>query len=187
MRIFIALDIPKEIRDRLSEYAERMRPLAPEARWARIEGLHVTLKFIGEVSDARVQEVKAALAQVKAKPFEVEFKDVGFFPSHASGRVFWAGVHASEALPQLASNIEDALEKLGIPKEKRPYQPHLTLAKAGEGPGAKYRFNVLRQKLDPKAPPQFGTMTAKEFYLYRSEIMRGGARYTKLERYSLDL
>lgn len=71
MRIFIALDIPAEIRARLTEYMERARLLSPEARWARVEGLHVTLKFVGEVSDARVQEMKTALASVKAAPFAV--------------------------------------------------------------------------------------------------------------------
>ena len=89
MRIFIALDLPEEIRVHLREYIERMRPLAPDAPWVRAESLHVTLKFIGEAKDPRVEEVKGVLRQIKSAPFEVEFKDVGFFPSHNSGRVFW--------------------------------------------------------------------------------------------------
>ena len=183
MRLFVALDIPKQVRDSLVQYSDAMRPLAPEARWARVEGLHVTLKFIGEVSDAKVEEIKKALKAIKSQPFEINFGGVGFFPRHASGRVFWAGVQAPEALGQLAASIDVALVPLGIARETRPYQPHLTLAKAGEGPGAGTRFNVLRQRLNPEQPPQFGTMTAQEFFLYRSEIMRGGARYTKIERF----
>ena len=93
MRIFIALDIPPEVRARMNEYMERARTLAPEARWARVEGLHVTLKFVGEVSDARVQEMKTALASVKAAPFAVRFESVGFFPNAKAARVFWAGVN----------------------------------------------------------------------------------------------
>ncbi|HEY6972102.1 MAG TPA: RNA 2',3'-cyclic phosphodiesterase, partial [Candidatus Angelobacter sp.] len=183
---FIALDIPVEIRDRLSQYVDRIRRLAPDARWARIESLHVTLKFIGEVPDAKVQEIQTALATVKARPFDVVFKDIGFFPTPRSARVFWAGVNASDALPQLASAVEDAVEKLGIPREKRAYHAHLTLARAPEGSASKHCFRLLQEKLSAEEPPQFGTMSAQEFFLYRSQIMRGGARYTKLQRFPLE-
>ena len=74
MRLFIALDIPTDIRERLSQYVDRVRRYAPEARWARIESLHVTLKFIGEVKDAKVAEIKAALPAIQCPQFPVEFK-----------------------------------------------------------------------------------------------------------------
>lgn len=81
MRLFIALDIPQDVRERISAYVERIRSLCPDARWARVDGLHVTLKFIGEIPDARVPEVSKALAGIKARPFDVKFDNVGFFPS----------------------------------------------------------------------------------------------------------
>lgn len=185
MRLFIAVDIPAEVRERLSQYLERVRPLAPDARWARIESLHVTLKFVGEVNDAKAAEIKAALAPIKAQPFQVQFKEIGFFPNPRSARVFWAGVSASDALPQLTSTIETAVEKLGIPREKRAYHAHLTLARAPEGGALRYCFRLLQERLSGEAPPQFGTMFAQEFFLYQSQIMRGGARYTKLQRFPL--
>lgn len=185
MRLFIAVDIPAEVRERLSQYLERVRPLAPDARWARIESLHVTLKFVGEVNDAKAAEIRAALAPIKAQPFQVQFKEIGFFPNPRSARVFWAGVSASDALPQLASTIETAVEKLGIPREKRAYHAHLTLARAPEGGALRYCFRLLQERLSGEAPPQFGTMFAQEFFLYQSQIMRGGARYTKLQRFPL--
>jgi 2'-5' RNA ligase len=183
MRLFIALDIPAEIREQLNRYMDRLRPLAPDARWARVESLHVTLKFIGEVKDAKLPEIKAALGPIKAEPFAVEFKDVGFFPAPKSARVFWAGVHATEALAQLASAVEAAVEKVGIAREKRAYHPHLTLARAPEG--ARHCFRLLQERLSTEESPYFGTMTAQEFFLYQSQIMRGGSRYTKLERFAL--
>ena len=186
MRIFIALDLPEEIRVHLREYIERMRPLAPDAPWVRAESLHVTLKFIGEAKDPRVEEVKGVLRQIKSAPFEVEFKDVGFFPSHNSGRVFWVGVHDGDALPALAGNIDQALQKIGIPGETRDYHPHLTLARAGTKKGAYQTFKQLPKGVNPEEHPYFGKMTAREFFLYRSELSRGGARYTKLERFGLD-
>ena len=180
MRIFIALDIPVEIRARLSEYMERARALTTEARWARVEGLHVTLKFIGHVDDAVVEKIKAALASIRAAPFEVKFTNVGFFPNPNAARVFWAGVDGGDHLPRLASSIDAAMEKLGFPRETKPYHPHLTLARTSSRP--------LRESkpllADP--PPQFGTMTAREFFLYQSQPQKGGSKYTKLERFGLE-
>jgi 2'-5' RNA ligase len=180
MRVFIALDIPAEIRARLTEYMERARLLAPEARWARVEGLHVTLKFIGHVDDAVVEKIKAELRLIKATPFEVEFSGVGFFPNPNAGRVFWAGVNGGDSLPKLASTIDAAMEKIGIPRETKPYHPHLTLARTSSRP-----LRGLKPLLD-EPPPQFGTMTAREFFLYQSQPQKGGSKYTKLERFEFE-
>lgn len=185
MRLFIALDIPAEVRERLDQYVDRVRRLAPDARWARIESLHITLKFIGEVKDAKLEEIESVLAPIKASPFQVEFQDIGFFPTPRSARVFWAGVHALEALPQLATAVETAVEQVGVAREKRPYHPHLTLARAPESSTARHCFRLLQERLSGEDPPQFGTMTAHEFFLYQSRIMRGGSRYTKLRRFAL--
>lgn len=185
MRLFVALDIPAEVRERLRQYVERLRIYAPEARWARTESLHVTLKFIGEVSEAKVQEIKNTLAGVKSEPFQIDFKDIGFFPTPKSSRVFWAGVYAPDALKHLAGSIDELLEKTGIAREKRPYHPHLTLARAPEGGASKHCFRLLQERLSAEPAPQFGTMTAQEFFLYQSQIMRGGSRYTKLQRFPL--
>jgi len=185
VRIFIALDIPSEIRARMIEYMERARALAPEARWARPEGLHVTLKFIGEASEARVEQIKAALAEVKTTPFEVAFEKVGFFPTPKSPRVFWIGLEGGDALSTLADLIDNATHSVGIPKEDRAYSPHLTLARSGSGPGAQHQLKPLATLLHDHAPPQFGTMTAREFFLYLSQPQRGGSKYTKLQRFEL--
>lgn len=183
MRIFIALDIPAEIRARLAQYIERVRAYAPDARWARVEGLHVTLKFIGEVKDAKLEEFQSALATVKAVPFEMIFGSIGFFPTPKSPRVFWAGVQNGDALPQLATAVDQALSKLGIAREEKPYNPHLTLARAGTRDPQSLK--ALAPLLTVEAAPQFGTMTAREFWLYRSQPGPGGSKYTKLQRYGL--
>jgi len=180
MRIFVALDIPQEIRARMTEYMERARSYAPEARWARVEGLHVTLKFVGEASDELVHQIKAGLAGVKAKPFEVKFEGVGFFPNPKAARVFWIGVNGGEALPGLAAAVDMTLETLGIARENKDYHPHLTLARASSHP--------LRElaPLLSLSSVHFGTMTAREFCLYQSQPQKGGSKYTKLERFRLE-
>ena len=180
MRLFIALDIPADIRARLTEYMERARALASEARWARVEGLHVTLKFIGHVDDAAVEKIKAALSAIKATPFEVKFTGVGFFPNPNAGRVFWTGVDGGNSLPKLASTIDAAMEKLGIARETKHYHPHLTLARTNSRP-----LRGLKPLLE-EPTPQFGTMTAREFFLYQSQPQKGGSKYTKLERFELE-
>ena len=185
MRIFIALDIPAEIRSQIREYMERGRPYAPEARWARPEGLHVTLKFVGEVSEAKVQEIKSALVAVKAQPFDVTFSGAGFFPTAKSPRVFWIGVEGGEPLPRLARAIDDTTHRLGIAKEERAFSPHLTLARSADRSGRSHLLRPLQHLLEREPVPQFGTMTAQEFWLYRSELARGGSKYTKLERYEI--
>jgi 2'-5' RNA ligase len=186
MRIFVGLAIPEEIRARLAEYMQRVRSHAPDAPWVKPESLHVTLKFIGESNDARVQQVKDALARIRAVPFTVEFKDVGFFPNHKSGRVFWAGVHGGAELPQLASQVDQELETLGIEREKRDYHPHLTLARSGSRSASHNALKQLPQGINPEEHPHFGTMTAREFFLYKSELLRSGARYTKIERFPFE-
>lgn len=183
MRLFIALDIPGEIRKRLAEYMERVRSYAGDARWARVEGLHVTLKFIGEVKDPRPEEIKKALNAVKAPAFEVSFGNIGFFPGPKSPRVFWVGVQSGQELPCLAATIDKTTEKLGIAREERAFSPHLTLGRASTRDPQSLKG--LAPLLTAEETPQFGTMTAREFWLYQSQPGPGGSKYTKLQRYPL--
>jgi 2'-5' RNA ligase len=186
MRIFIALDIPAEIRTRIAAFVDHARPYAPEAKWARIEGLHITLKFVGEVNDAKVQELRSALSAVKAGPFDVTFSGAGFFPTPNAPRVFWVGVEGGEGLPSLAAAIDNSTHELGIAREARAFNAHLTLARSRSGAGSGQLLRPLRNLVEAEPSLQFGTMTAREFFLYRSELQRGGARYTKLERFGLE-
>ena len=193
MRIFIALDLEEEIRLRIQRFIEEMRGLAPGALWANPESLHVTLKFIGEKPESAVKEIEAALGRIKGEPVQLSFRGCGFFPNPKAARVFWVGIDSQE-LPGLAKNAARALAEIGIPPEERAYTPHLTLARAGGGSGAPHRqrsdeanqrFARLQEKLANLPEPDFGTMTAREFFLYRSELGRGGSRYTKIARFSL--
>src|SRR5437016_7218427 len=112
MRVFIALDIEDAIRDRISRFMDGVREFAPDARWVRPESLHVTLKFIGEQPDPKLQEIERALAGIHAPSTTVSFRGYGFFPSPRSARVFWVGVEGDENLPRLAGLVERSLEPL---------------------------------------------------------------------------
>jgi len=184
MRLFVALDIPEDVRARISAFADRVRPLCADARWARVEGLHITLKFIGEFPDANVPELTKTLGKVKAQPFDVSFENIGFFPSPKSPRVFWIGVSGGDELPRLADAVSEALAGIGIAREEKAYSPHLTLARTGSQRGPGQNLKALTGLLTREVET-FGKMTAHEFFLYRSQLGRGGSTYTKLERFEL--
>jgi RNA 2',3'-cyclic 3'-phosphodiesterase len=193
MRIFIALDIDDAIRARLEVFLNGVRGFAPEARWVRPESMHVTLKFIGEKPSDAVEGITQALGVVRAGAIEISFRGYGFFPTSKAPRVFWVGIGASPELAALAKSVDEATAALGVPREEHEFSPHLTLARRG-GSGAPHwrkgdredpAFQRLQEKLAAMPALEFGTMTAREFFLYQSQLMPGGARYTKIARFGL--
>jgi 2'-5' RNA ligase len=194
MRLFIALDIDESIRQRIALFAEGVSGFAPDARWVKPESLHVTLKFIGEQSETQVDPIKSALATIHASAIEVRFGNYGFFPTAKSARVFWIGMEAGPQLAALAASIDEKMTTLGIPKEDRPFSPHLTLARGAGGSGSPRRrkddapnriFQHLQEKLAALSTPEFGTMTARAFFLFQSQLSPKGSKYTKLARFEL--
>jgi len=195
MRIFVALDIDDAIRERIARFMEGVSGFAPDARWIRPESLHVTLKFIGEKPVEAVDGIKRALAVVHAEPMEITFRGYGFFPTAKAARVFWVGIESGPQLVSLAKAVDEATFALGIPKEDHPFSPHLTLARGGGRSGApswrkgdspNKNFQRLQEKLSTMPTPEFGTMAAREFFLYQSQLLRGGSRYTKIARFALE-
>jgi 2'-5' RNA ligase len=193
MRLFVALDLDAGIRRRIAQYIAEVRSSAPDVRWVASESLHVTLKFIGEQPDTMVKQIEAAMASVNSPAITIGVRGAGFFPKANSARVFWVGIE-SDGMAQLAKSIDEALAGIGISAEDRAFSPHLTLARAGGGSGApgwrrgdkpNRKFLPLQEKLEQSPAPDFGTMTAREFFLYRSQLSSRGSRYTKLSRFGL--
>jgi 2'-5' RNA ligase len=194
MRLFVAIDIDEAIRERLARFLDGVRGFAPahDVRWVRPESLHLTLKFIGEAGPERAQQIQRALSAVRAQTAELSFKGYGFFPTPKAPRVFWIGIQAGPNLPTLAAVVDAALAPFNTTRERAPYTPHLTLARAGSGrpqhgPGdaPSPRFQKLQEKLAGAPEPEFGTMTAREFFLYESKLSPAGAEYRKIERFAL--
>jgi 2'-5' RNA ligase len=180
VRLFVALDIPENVRQSLATLVQQLRITAPTARWVRMEGVHITLKFIGETSPENAERIRAALVQVRASgPIEMRFAGLGFFPNSRRPRVLWVGIEAGNSLRELATSIENVLEPLGIAREKRDFSPHITLARMESPKGIK-QLQVAVEKL---GSPDFGCACASQFYLYQSVLKRGGAEYTRLVSY----
>ncbi len=192
MRLFVALDLDPAIRERMASFLDGVRGFAPDVRWVRAESLHITLKFIGEQPDRKLETIGKALGEIQSAATGLNFHGYGFFPSARSARVFWVGLDADEHLAKLAGLVEQALEPLDIPREGRAFSPHLTLAR-GRSAAPQRRpddlpsraFQHLQEKLSALPPPEFGTMTAREFFLYQSKLSPAGSQYTKLQGFPL--
>ena len=194
MRLFVAVDIDDAIRERITRFLEGVRGFAPDARWVRPESLHVTLKFIGEKPEEEVENIKRVLETIEAGTFEMNIRGYGFFPSARAPRVFWVGIDGGPKLTSLAAMVDEKLARLDIPKEEHAFTPHLTLARGAGGSGSPRKkkgdhpnrcFQHLQEKLTALPSPEFGTMTAREFFLYRSQLSPRGSTYTKLAGFAL--
>jgi RNA 2',3'-cyclic 3'-phosphodiesterase len=181
MRLFVALDLGESVRVALSEFCDKLRVEFPSARWVRTAGIHVTLKFIGEVQETLVPQIEAALCNVHFdEPVEMKFRGAGFFPDARRPRVFWVGIDSSPNLAKIAAQIESQLEPLGIARESCEFKPHLTVARIQDSRGIEKLHDALRRQ----GPLDFGTMRTSEMHLYRSELGRGGAKYMRLKTFA---
>lgn len=192
MRLFIALDIDDAIRRQIGQFMDGVRGFAPDVRWVHAGSFHITLKFIGEQTPEQMAAIKQVLAAIRPLATTVSFRGYGFFPNPKSARVFWVGMEADGHLAALAMATDEAVAALGVPPETHEFAPHLTLARSGSGRPGRMRgdapnraFARLQEKLAALPPPDFGTMTAREFFLYQSKLSPKGAEYTKLERFGL--
>jgi len=200
MRLFVALDIDAAIRQRLALFRADIKPLAPSARWVGIETFHVTLKFLGETAPSRLDAVQQALTTLQSGPVSISFRDTGFFPNARAAQVFWVGIDGGEPLVALAAQVDSALATLGFAREERPFSPHLTLARAADARtlrGASARpgfargdrpnslFAPVQQRLSQLTAPEFGSMTASEFFLFESKLSPAGAQYSKIGSFRL--
>src|SRR5260370_4355246 len=180
MRLFVALEIPSSVRENLADLLTFLRAVSPQTRWVRPENLHVTLKFIGEVPQENLAGIESALAGVRTdQPVTLDFRGVGFFPDEEHPRVFWAGIEASPNLKILAAGIEQATEKLGTSRERRPFSPHLTLARF-EPPRLPEK---LRAAIPEHAARDFGSLRTNQFHLIESKLKPSGAEYTTSESF----
>lgn len=180
MRAFIAIDIPDAIRAFLRQKQAAFRAAMADASWVRPEGIHLTLKFLGEISEAKVKEVTGALKTLgHFDPFSIGVRGFGFFPDARRPRVFWIGVEAPPDLGRLAERVDEAMSNIGFAREGRAFQPHLTLA----------RFRTPRPQpaietlLSRQGTDELLSFEVAEFFLFESKLSPEGAKYRKVERF----
>jgi 2'-5' RNA ligase len=176
LRLFTAIDIPPEVKDRLASLLDRLRPLA-KLHWIPAEKLHITTKFIGEWPEERLDELNRTLTAVACPaPVEVAIRRIGWLPNPRSARMLYAGVEASESLTALAAATERAAEGVGVAVEDRIYRPHVTLARTRKT----VPLDALKRALSEIELSAIGSYRASSFALYLS----AGGKYTKLQEFS---
>jgi 2'-5' RNA ligase len=172
LRLFVGIELPPEIKLRLSPLCAGV----PGVRWVDPENHHVTLRFIGEVDEGTAGDIDAALAQIKARRFEMALAGVGQFGE----RSLWVGVEKNPALVHLRDKIERAMVREGLPPEGRRYAPHVTLARL-KGTSDERLHAYLRQHALFRAQP----FTVGHFSLVASYLTKSGAIYEDQADYAL--
>ena len=176
IRLFIAIDIPEAIRMEL----EGLGRSIPNARPVPVDQLHLTLKFIGEVEENRILDIDDALKEINQAEFPLCLKGVGTFPPRGAPRILWAGVNPVDRIIALRNSIERTLAAIGIPRDKRKFVPHLTLARLNNCP-----IHPLQQCLAGNAFLQTPEFQVEDFHLYSSWLTRKGALHTLQSSYPL--
>lgn len=184
LRLFAALELPPRVLAQLAALAETLQAGAPKdaVRWVRPEGVHLTLKFYGEVETKRLRELQAVLteAATSADPLTFTLAGVGAFPNLMRPRVIWAGLAGDmAALKRLQAAVESASVRLGFAPEDKPFNPHLTLGRVNQ-PLRPQEHGRLARVLEQAQTPPGEPFTLDALSLMRSELRRGGALYTRL-------
>lgn len=184
LRLFIACELPHEVLNALGQVQDDLeRAGAEQLRWVRPEGIHLTLKFLGEVEAALVDDVVASLSAC-IQPFALRMR-----PDHLGGfggrrlRVVWVGLDGqTQELSELAKTVERALEPLGFPAERRPFAPHLTLARVRDRASATERER-LSSLLGSYQLPPLPEISLSRAALIQSILGPGGATYRTISRF----
>ena len=181
LRLFVACELPDEVRGALGRVQDDLRRLgADRLRWVRPEGIHITMKFLGAVEAERVGEIEGALTAA-VQPFEhrLGFEKLGNFGGNRA-RVLWIGLDGDvKGLTELAGRIDAALEPLGFPRERRPFAAHVTLARVPDEVPASVR-RTLPDVLARYQPLPLPPLVLSEVALMRSILGPGGSRYERL-------
>lgn len=181
LRLFTGIAAPPEINSSLDDFVRRLKPLA-RIRWSPASNFHITTKFIGAWAEERLDELKVALAAMpRSGAFRIAIRGFGFYPNPRNARIFWAGIEGGANLAELAARTDAVCGGLGIAVEKKPYSPHLTLARIDDPRG----LTPLQNALSKDAGIEFGDFEARAFHLYLSQPGRGGSVYTSLAEFPL--
>ena len=177
MRLFVGIDLPWELRHRISALATTG---IQGTRWVAPENFHLTLRFIGEVPPHRAEDIDIALAALRGKGFELTLAGVGTFSKGGRANILYVGVDRNPRLEHLRNKIETALHRVGFEPERRRYQPHVTLARIDNAPEFKLVEFVRAHNLF-----RAEAFTVSHFTLFSSQLGKEQSVYTAEVEYAL--
>lgn len=180
IRAFLAADPPREVLDEIDRIQDRLRKaIQGDIRWVRPEGIHLTLKFFGAISESDVANISQAVKNTTSdvKPFTLGIRRVGAFPDVKRPRVLWLGMDGDvEILIRLQKKVDAELQTYGFEKEERSFKPHLTLARIREPRGVIGLAKIMEKSEGYAA----GSFSVAGLNLFKSDLTPKGAVYTKL-------
>ena len=184
MRTFVAIDLEPEIKKNISQFIKELDNHNPNIRWVKNQGMHLTLKFIGEVPENKAEDIRSILMGLSSEYEHFPLKLVGtgtFPPRIRNPRILWVGIEESHELMSVQKDIEFMLEKLSISREKRKYFPHLTLGRV------KSNQNIMPvlDEMSRNKNTNFGNMDVKKITLFKSTLKPTGAEYSPLANIEL--
>jgi 2'-5' RNA ligase len=176
MRLFVALDLPWEIKEELADMSANI----PGARWVPTDNFHLTLRFIGEASRLQAEEIDLALATLRGRSFSFALSGLGWFEKAGRVSCLWAGVERNEDLARLQSKVETALHRIGLAPDRRRFTPHVALARMDTPVGPELTRFVAANNLYRSAP-----MRADNVTLFSSFLGKDQPTYTPEAEYAL--
>lgn len=187
IRAFIAVELPAEIQAQLEGVAKRLRAArATAVRWVAVQNIHLTLKFLGDTDPADLTRLGELLTPIAGQfpPVELSVGGLGSFPNNRQPRVIWVGVEIPPQIKALQRSIEAAAEKIGCPREDRPFSPHLTLGRVQKS-ASREEIAQISQALAAIQVGELGRFQATSFTLFRSDLRPSGSIYTPLAHFEL--
>lgn len=182
VRAFIAIELPEEVKAFLADTSSLLQKSGADVKWVKPEGMHLTLKFLGNVRTELIESIEHAARLVFApqRPIPLGIKNLGTFPTLKRPRVVWAGCEdARNRLPPLVATLEDALLSMGFAKEKRAFNPHLTLGRVRSNEGLSSLVAAVRETMDLTGPG----FVAVDAVLFESILSPSGAQYREICRF----
>lgn len=188
LRTFIAVELPAGIQKAISQSTAPLRNSLSKSlvRWVVPQNVHLTLKFLGDVSSTNLEQLVAALKVEAAvhEMFTMSVVGLGAFPNPRRARVIWVGLKAPPALEAIQRGVEAAAERLGYAPEERPFSPHLTIGRVGQNVSAS-DLQYIRTLLEATKVGMLGTFRVDSVHIFKSDLQPGGSVYTHL--YALPL
>ncbi|MCC6146603.1 MAG: RNA 2',3'-cyclic phosphodiesterase [Anaerolineaceae bacterium] len=189
IRSFIAIELPYEIQEQLQQVVQQLKFSLPDiVHWVAPKNIHLTLRFLGDVSPANMDVLKEALKLIAGKhpSFEVCPGGINAFPTRRRPRVLWVGVESSPILKVLQQAIEIEVQKLGCAPESRPFSPHLTLGRVKQNASFEAINRVAAGLTNLQQAHPVDSFTVHQLTLFRSDLKPGGAVYTPITTVSLN-
>ncbi|MBF0520153.1 MAG: RNA 2',3'-cyclic phosphodiesterase [Nitrospirae bacterium] len=181
VRAFIAVNIDEALREKIAALVSGLTLLG--VKWVRAENLHLTLKFLADISESEAAKVVDTLnnALYEIKSFDITLKGIGAFPNERRPKVIWVGITNAENLSKLQGRIDDCLSEVGFKREERDFSPHLTIGRV-KTPDGSSDFSLKTQKIKDAV---FGDMKVDTVYLMKSDLFPAGPTYSELKSFKL--